>query len=1164
MTATPVQAVASPYLDVGVPTGRPREPSWRNRWAALTTRSRRAALALALGLAVFATTLGTLRVLSPPSLPVAWWWPVAGLSVGAVALTSGRYRQLLLAVIAVSSLLGSLAAGRPLALALCFAAADLAEAWVAGTWLSRGRLLKLETFGDLTYLAAVSAVGGLLAGVIDVVGVAVVMGGDQWWVLPVAAFAHATGVLLVVPLGIRRPAHMVAVSHREFVLQWIVTLALTIFVFAPTNRLPVPFLVLFILVWTSLRQGGRTAAAQMLVVGSLATVFTAHAHGPFPGSNRISLTAESGGAALQTFLLICTLTVLLVALTAAQRQAALAVISANEHFLNTLVETMDVGVLAVDANAGVTLINRACRELMGPLRPRPDDGPLIAERFSLFRADGVTLLEPDEVPFTMLLAGKPVRGIEVVAAPPKQPPKQVVVNGRQIHAPDGTLLGGVLALQDVTVLKQHELQLNAALETLAEEREFERAVLEVVNAGVLACDAAGTVRLRNGAQRRLMGSSNSESLERALAGEVITDLPGQLGDASSPQHDVLITARQVHAQDGRLLGAVAAFTDVTAEKVVEAELRESAAFHDALLAATPDVTYITDVASNRVVWTSANIVGALGYTALEVAAMGGNVIDALVHPDDIPQLSAAVLAIRDLADGATLETRYRIRVKGGTFRWVSRRATPFNREEDGRVRQFLSLARDITDKVLAEDQLTQAALHDPLTGLPNRRLLADRLDVALKRSARSGGEVAVLFCDLDGFKRVNDVAGHAAGDVVLTETAARLMSVVRPQDTVARVGGDEFVIVVDLSPPTDTELSEAPVTGQEQALAVAGRITTALSAPVDINGVAYSVTVSIGITFARAGDDADEALRDADTAMYQAKTHGKHRTEIFNNDLRAGGVERRRVIQLLRAALAEFDQVPSGLSVLSAAYQPIVDLGSRQIVGLEALARLTDAEGNRIAPREFIAIAEESGLIFKLGQHMLEIACRDLARWRAAHPDQLDLGVSVNLSAGEAAHRDLVAGIRAVLARHGLDAGNLTLEVTENLLLQAGRSTLASLRELATLGVKIDLDNFGTSFSAAQNLLQFPVTGLKIDSSLVAGHPDQGASGTVLRAVAGMARDLGLSCVAEGVDTQLQLSALPAGLAGQGCLLGPPVPASEIDARLGRTTAPKSAHITGR
>jgi EAL domain-containing protein (putative c-di-GMP-specific phosphodiesterase class I) len=151
-----------------------------------------------------------------------------------------------------------------------------------------------------------------------------------------------------------------------------------------------------------------------------------------------------------------------------------------------------------------------------------------------------------------------------------------------------------------------------------------------------------------------------------------------------------------------------------------------------------------------------------------------------------------------------------------------------------------------------------------------------------------------------------------------------------------------------------------------------------------------------------------------------------------------------------------------------------------------------------------------------------------------------------------------------VLARHGLDAGNLTLEVTENLLLQAGRSTLASLRELATLGVKIDLDNFGTSFSAAQNLLQFPVTGLKIDSSLVAGHPDQGASGTVLRAVAGMARDLGLSCVAEGVDTQLQLSALPAGLAGQGCLLGPPVPASEIDARLGRTTAPKAAQITER
>jgi PAS domain S-box-containing protein len=338
---------------------------------------------------------------------------------------------------------------------------------------------------------------------------------------------------------------------------------------------------------------------------------------------------------------------------------------------------------------------------------------------------------------------------------------------------------------------------------------------------------------------------------------------------------------------------VVAMHDITALRAGEDKLREQAAFDNAVLTASPDLIYLLDPADNRVVWSSGNLLEMLGYTNMQVQQLGSAIHATLVHPDDLPGLRAANAASREVDDGQVLAIRYRVRAADGHYQWLSRRATPFHRDTHGHITQLLAVARDVTDVVDVEQRLAEAALHDPLTHLPNRTLLTDRLTLALHRTTRTGTTTAILFCDLDGFKHVNDTGGHAAGDAVLIATAQRLRTILRPHDTVARVGGDEFVIL--LEPPqhgndvTGTTPAVSPTTHQDtpnsvtraDATTIATRIEHALREPITIHGIDHVVTVSIGITFAHAGDDPEQALRNADTAMYQAKTHGKNHHEIW-------------------------------------------------------------------------------------------------------------------------------------------------------------------------------------------------------------------------------------------------------------------------------------------
>ncbi len=314
--------------------------------------------------------------------------------------------------------------------------------------------------------------------------------------------------------------------------------------------------------------------------------------------------------------------------------------------------------------------------------------------------------------------------------------------------------------------------------------------------------------------------------------------------------------------------AVTAAQRETALAALARQLR----FDHAVLTASPDMIYVVDAGTHRVSWSSRSLRELLAPAPALPAApdMGGAGLAALVHPDDVAALDAADLAAGALADGEVGKVRLRVRVDDGRERCLSRRVTPFARAVDGRVVELLGVARDVTDNVEFEERLAAAALHDPLTGLPNRALLVARLDAALRRTPDA--RVAVLFCDLDGFKRVNDTAGHAAGDAVLRVTARRLRGVLGPDDTVARVGGDEFVAVL------------GPGGGREDARATAGRIVTAVGEPVPVDGVVHVVTVSVGVAFAAAGDDPERALRDADRAMYHAKGRGKGRHQVLDED----------------------------------------------------------------------------------------------------------------------------------------------------------------------------------------------------------------------------------------------------------------------------------------
>jgi diguanylate cyclase (GGDEF)-like protein len=420
------------------------------------------------------------------------------------------------------------------------------------------------------------------------------------------------------------------------------------------------------------------------------------------------------------------------------------------------------------------------------------------------------------------------------------------------------------------------------------------------------------------------------------------------------------------------------------------------------------------------------------------------------------------------------------------------------------------------------------ALHDPLTNLPNRLLLADRIDQALARSSRVSGRVAVLFLDLDMFKVVNDSLGHAAGDGLLVETARRLGSVLRPGDTLARFGGDEFVIVCENVPMEEVER-------------LAWRAARALREPFIYDGRDVSVTASVGIAVSAEDTDADTMLRDADAALYRAKAGGRNRAVVFDEEMHEEASARLDAELGLRRALDNGE--------LRIHYQPVVRIPSGAVVGFEALVRWDHPERGVIGPHEFVSVAEETGLILPLGAWVLEQSLDQLRRWRQEFPGGQDLWMAVNVSARQLRSTQLIDSLAHALAATGLPPSSVRLEIVESALVDETGPHLSNINGLRALGVHLAVDDFGTGYSSLSYLKSLPVSTVKIDRSFV-GVLDSGdpTSRAIVDAIVGMARALDLEVIAEGVESVGQLEVLR-GLGvelGQGYLWSRPQEAAEL------------------
>jgi diguanylate cyclase (GGDEF)-like protein/PAS domain S-box-containing protein len=502
-----------------------------------------------------------------------------------------------------------------------------------------------------------------------------------------------------------------------------------------------------------------------------------------------------------------------------------------------------------------------------------------------------------------------------------------------------------------------------------------------------------------------------------------------------------------------------------------------------------------------------------------------------VHADDLPQLKSAIATYLDGGAGH-LEFEHRLRHADGTWRWVNARGVAIRGSNGEPIRMAGSLS-DITDWHVVQARLRHDALHDALTGLPNRTLFVDRLNHSLQRSTRDPASgCASLFLDIDRFKFVNDSLSHAVGDALLIAFAERVSAALRPGDTVARLGGDEFTVLLE------------GVVDLKEATGVAGRILRSVAEAFEIHGNELSVSASIGISLSTPGVSADDLIRNADIAMYDAKRHGRARSSVFDQAMHRGVSDRlARQVALRRAVEG---------SLLRTHYQPIVELCSGRVCGLEALARWP-AEWASVEPMEFIGIAEDTGVIGALGRLVTGSALEALAAWRREGLVSDDVSMSVNLSGRQLDDSDLAEQVGRALSAVSLPAHALKLEITESTLIQEIERTQQLFSEVCGTGVGLQLDDFGTGYSSLTALHSFPVDTLKLDRSFVATISARDDSDdTIVRSAVALAHSLGLTVIAEGIERRDQLEHLRSlGCEfGQGYLFSPALSAEAMGAWL--------------
>lgn len=562
--------------------------------------------------------------------------------------------------------------------------------------------------------------------------------------------------------------------------------------------------------------------------------------------------------------------------------------------------------------------------------------------------------------------------------------------------------------------------------------------------------------------------------------------------------------------------------DITVQKGAEQRLLESEQSYRTLVESAPDMIYRLSVPSGII--TTLNPAFEKN-TGLRAEDFQGKSFLSLVHPDDI---TLAMAQYNRILSGEIVQP-VELRFQSGSGEYLTTEVTGRPAVKNGVVARVTWIARDITERKRTEEKLLRYAFYDVLTGLPNRALFFDRLGHSInraKRRGRDGFSFAVLFLDLDRFKVVNDSLGHMMGDDLLIQTARRLEQCVRPDDTVARIGGDEFVILLE------------NVHDAREVINVAERIQKESSILFNLSGHEVFTSVSIGISLSSPRYDcAEEMLRDADTAMYRAKSLGRARYQVFDSAMRLQAMSLLEMETDLRNAVERQE--------FCLYYQPIVSLASFKPIGFEALVRWHHPRRGLLRASEFIPLAEETGLIEPVGRFVIEEACRQISEWKQELGGDFPGTVSINLSARQFKNPNLVDQITDVLKKTEVPSSNLTLEITESVLMETGSAAERMLQELHDKNMKLQIDDFGTGYSSLGYLKRFPVDALKIDRSFVQSMNE---NSEILQSVVGLAQSLDLEVIAEGIETKEQattLTSLGCGY-GQGYYFSTPLHPSGI------------------
>jgi diguanylate cyclase (GGDEF)-like protein/PAS domain S-box-containing protein len=799
----------------------------------------------------------------------------------------------------------------------------------------------------------------------------------------------------------------------------------------------------------------------------------------------------------------------------------------NDSWFRQVLETAEEGIWTVDTSSTTTFVNQRMADMLG----RSTSELIGQSAFTFIREQAVPdVLTAMERNFTTGVR----HPIDTVLVRSDGTEVAVRMAPSPLRDADGIITGGLVMVTDVSSEEhtRHELSLREAWLDAIIMNAFDL-VVGVSEAGVITFTTPSTLEiLRLDESNPVVGTNIADYVHPDDLEETAAAF-GRAIAGSNPRDPYECRIRR---GDGTYIWVEFMATNFTGESAIDAvivhgrdvterveateKLARNEAWLEAILHQAFDVVVAID-AEGTVTFATA---GLESYLARSLDTLVGTPLLTAVHAEDRAAVTEALVKVQK-QPGSSESIEVRVVRPGGSFIWIEAMLT--NLLLDPVVERIIINARDITDRHLAEAKIAFHAMHDALTGLPNRYLLGDRLDHAMARREEVGSNVAVAFIDLDHFKVLNDSSGHSIGDSALREVANRLRRVCRAGDTVARFGGDEFVLI-----------SES-VDSMAQARELGERVlTTVFGTPFELRQRGLHITASIGVALGETGVSADRLLADADTAMYRAKAMGRNRVELFEPSMREAATSQLETVEILRRAVEDGDLVVH--------FQPIVTLPGRDIVGAEALVRLQHPVLGLMAPGEFIPLAESTGLIDSIGLRTFELACIELSLHLAISPD-MPFSMSINVSPVQLRSARILE-LPDIAKSVGVDPHNIVLEITESTLFSEDEILPGVIAELRSHGFRIAVDDFGTGYSSLSHLKRMAVDIVKLDQLFTAGVGTSAEDTAIVDAVLAMARALDLTVVAEGVETAEQAAALSARGCpqAQGFLFSRPLPAEEL------------------